>query len=39
MKVQWKHNPFEVATWETEREIRDNISQFFTNSGTTFLFP
>ena len=39
VKVQWKHHPIEEATWETEKDMQDNYTQLFTNSGTTLLFP
>ncbi|WMV15193.1 hypothetical protein MTR67_008578 [Solanum verrucosum] len=32
VKVQWKHRPVEEATWETERDMRDNYPQFFVES-------
>ncbi|KAK4710921.1 hypothetical protein R3W88_005434 [Solanum pinnatisectum] len=39
MKVQWKHRPFEEATWETKRDMRDKYPQLFVESSTTPFFP
>ena len=39
VKVQWKHHPFEEATWETERDMREKYPQLFSESGTTSFLP
>ncbi|WMV46816.1 hypothetical protein MTR67_040201 [Solanum verrucosum] len=36
VKVQWKHRPVEEATWEIERDMRDNILKVY-NFGRSIL--
>ena len=34
IKVQWKNQPVEEATWEKEVDMRERYPHLFTDSGT-----
>ncbi|WMV14388.1 hypothetical protein MTR67_007773 [Solanum verrucosum] len=35
VKVRWRHRPVEEATWETEREMREQFPSLFEPLGTS----
>ncbi|WMV08141.1 hypothetical protein MTR67_001526 [Solanum verrucosum] len=38
VKVQWKYCPFDEATWETERDVRNKYPQLFVDSAEVGFF-
>ena len=36
IKVQWKNQPVEEATWEKEADMKERYPNLFTDSGTPF---